>query len=167
MPALSPRLLLLAAALTGVCAYAIVRAALVDRRQLRRVETQLLWFKAEPVGRGQTLTRSLFWQPHEEVFVVGWNPALAAPAAAQFESELALYDDSGKTRIFVFSRGQAPPSDLERWDSADLPDGTGYRVERGGLLTLRLRVTNTGSADFWTEGGGALIRFVRDAPSKG
>ena len=53
-----------------------------------------------------------------------------------------------------------PPGDPEAGNSADLPDGTGYRVRAGRAVTLRLRIANEGAGELVAETPGAQIRHV-------
>jgi hypothetical protein len=154
------RAALLGVGVSALLAFVIVRTAVEDRSRLRGLAAQGCWFKPEPVGRGQTVTRELPWSPERDVYVVGWNPLLAAETDAGYEAELTLFDHPAKTRIFGMVQRRSPPAEASRWDPGELPEGTGYRVPAGRALTLRLRITNTGSRDFWTEGCGAQIRVV-------
>ena len=92
------------------------------------------------MGWGQTVTRGQRWTPERAVDVVGWNPLLAAPTDAAYEAELTLFDEAAKTRVFGLVQRRTPPARAARWEPAALPDGTGYRVAAGRVLTLRLRI---------------------------
>lgn len=151
---------LLAAGALVLLAFAIVGTAVPDRTSLRQIAVAGCWFAPVAVGRGQTLTRELRWEPEGDVHVVGWNPLLEAPGDTGYEAELSLFDGPARTRIFVMVQRRSPPADASTWSPAELPEGTGYRVPAGHTLTLRLRITNTGPVDFWTQGAGAQIRYL-------
>lgn len=151
---------LLAAAASLLLAFVIVSVSIQDRSRLRAVSIEGCWFESEAVGRGQTVTLERRWTPERAVDVVGWNPLLAAPTDAAYEAELTLFDETAKTRVFGLVQQRAPPARSARWEPAALPDGTGYRVAAGHVLTLRFRIRNTGSRDFRSETSGAQIRYV-------
>ena len=154
------RRVLLAAAASLVFALAIVRAGVKDRSALRDLASQDCWFGAETVDGGQTVTRELPWMPEQDIFVVGWHALLVAPEDGAYEAELTLFDELAKTRIFAMVQRRSPPAPSARWESAALPDGTGYRVSAGRRLVVRLRVRNTSSEGLRTEVTGAQIRYV-------
>lgn len=157
---LTLRRALLAAGASLLFAFAIVRAGVKDRSPLRDLAAQGCWFETEKVDSGQTVTRELPWTPERDIYVVGWNALLVAPVEAAYEAELTLFDDPAKTRIFAMVQRRSPPAPSGRWETATLPEGTGYRVAAGRRLILRLRIKNTGSEGLQTEVSGAQIRYV-------
>jgi hypothetical protein len=152
--------ILTAAAASLLLAFVVVSVAVQDRSRLRAASVQGCWFESEAVGRGQTVTRERRFRPGQVVDVVGWNPLVAAPTDAAYEAELTLYDEAAKTRVFGLVQRRTPPARAARWDPVALPDGTGYRVAAGRVLTLRFRISNTGERDFWSEMSGAQIRYL-------
>jgi hypothetical protein len=157
---LTPLRALLGAVASLLLATVIVRASVADRSPLRGLTVQGCWFESARVDDGQTVTRELPWTPERDVYVVGWNALLAEPPDAAYEAELTLFDDAAKTRIFAMVQQRSPPGQSARWETATLPDGTGYRVAAGRRLVLRLRIRNAGSEVLRTEVSGAQIRYV-------
>jgi hypothetical protein len=157
---LTLRRVLVGAAASLLLAFAIVSASVEDRSPLRGLSAQGCWFPVDKVDDGQTVTRELPWAPDRDVYVVGWNALLAAQQDAAYEAELTLFDEPAKTRLFAMVQRRSPPAPSARWETATLPDGTGYRVAAGRRLVLRLRIKNTGSEVLRTEVSGAQIRYV-------
>jgi len=152
--------ILSAAAASLLLALVVVSVALQDRSRLRTASLQGCWFESEVVGRGQTVTRERRFRPGPVVDIVGWNPLLALPTDAAYEAELTLYDEAAKTRVFGLVQRRTPPARAARWDPVALPDGTGYRLAAGRVLTLRFRIRNTGERDFSSDESGAQIRYL-------
>jgi hypothetical protein len=157
---LTLRRALLGAVLSVLLATVIVRASVADRSPLRGLASQGSWFASAKVDDGQTVTRELSWTPERDVYVVGWNALLAEPPDAVYEAELTLFDDATRTRIFAMVQHRSRPGPSARWETAMLPDGTGYRVAAGRRLVLRLRIKNAGREVLRTEVSGAQVRYV-------
>ena len=155
---LSARRVLAAAVLSLLLALPIVRMSVEDRTPLRGLSVHGLWFEETDVDPGQTVTRQLTWAPEQDVYVVGWNPLLLAPAEASYAVELTLAD--ADTRIFVMVEQGSRPADADAWNPSELPAGTGYHVRAGRTLTLRFRIANQGDGEVLAQAAGAQIRYV-------
>ena len=141
-------------------AIAIVRLAVPDRSRLRPLSVEAVWIRSRAVPAGETIVGEEQWTPPADVYVVGWNPWLGMPANVGFEAKVMLYTAEAKTTLFVAGLQGFPPGTVDTWRPFALPQGTGYRCERGQPLTFRYEVTNRGGAAFETRGAGVILYFV-------
>jgi hypothetical protein len=130
-------------------ATALVRLAVPDRSRMRRLSVEGIDIASAPIRGGQTVVSERQWNPPEDVYVVGWNYHVGAPAA---DPELLLLD--GTTALFMGVKGQNTPLNPSFYQG-----GTGYLLLKGRPLTLRLKVSNTGP-DGHTLGARALVYFL-------
>jgi hypothetical protein len=152
--------LLLGGGAVLLLATALVRLAAPDRSRLRPISVATLKAQEAEVAPGDTATLESTWSPPTDVYVMGWNPWFGVPAGASFDAELLLYDGEAKAAVFVTGERGAAAGVVDVWREAHLPPGTGYPVRAGSSLTLRYRVTNSGTTAWTTRGATAIIYFV-------
>jgi hypothetical protein len=129
-------------------AVAVVRLAVPDRSRMRPLSVEGLDIPSEPIGQGDAIVREKSWSPPDDVYIVGWNYRIGAPGAGP---ELTL--SARGVRLFTV-RGIDTPLNPSFFQA-----GTGFRVDKGGTVTLRFRLTNAGAAGE-THGASALVYFV-------
>jgi hypothetical protein len=139
-------------------ATAVVRIATPDRSRLRPLSVEAVHFDPETIDPGQTVTRELQWTPPTDVYVMGWRPWVAIPANRRHNVELAL--NQGRTALLYAAQSVDPPGVVDPWDPQSFPPGTGFVVSRATPLTVRLRVSNTGTEPLPTGGATTLLYFV-------
>lgn len=139
-------------ALLAVCCallgLAMIRILAPAEGATRRISVEAVEIRSAPIKSGESLVQESTWTPPDDVFIVGWAPDLGAPGARP-----ELYLMAGSTSIFMAERGS-----IEGLKSVFLPSGTGYLVQKGETVKLRLQINNSGP-DGESRGARALIYF--------
>ena len=138
-------ILALSSALLGIAGFRLLSPG---GSQTRQISVEAVVIESAPIKNGQSLEQVSSWTPPDDVFIVGWAPALGAPSALP---ELHLL--SGDTTIFSAHFGT-----VEALKPIFLPAGTGFLVRKGEPVRLQLRMKNSGP-DGETQGARALIYF--------
>jgi hypothetical protein len=127
-----------------ILAAAVVRLALPARTPIRPVSVEGVALKSEPVGTNETRRAEQHWSPPDDIYLIGWSCRIGAKTPGASVTLIA----PGDTALFhtVGGSDEARPQFI--------PEGMGYRVQKGQRLTVRFEVTNTGPPG---ETGGATV----------
>jgi hypothetical protein len=157
---MSRRDIALGAGLLLLLVVGVLRIALPERADLRPLSIESIELQMGRIDPGQTVTRERDWLPPDDVYVLGWNAWIGAPATGTLDADLMLYDGLAHTAIFLMSQPAGPAAVPPGWRSASLPPGTGYRARKNRAITFRCRISNTGASSVEPRGTTALVYFV-------
>ena len=140
----------LAAGALFLLATAIVRLATPSRPALRPLSVEGLDIPDEPMGTGATITRETKWTASTDVYLMGWQ---YWNGGALGGGELTVFRQPGELRLFTASR------DDNSANPFFFQNGAAFRIQRGEIIVLRYRISNTGPSGT-TRGAHLLLYFV-------